>query len=603
VRYALHRRIALALLLLGICVAPVAGQTGEEGPRASASIERRAVYVGDAITYAIRVTGADSVRQPTIEGLEDADVSPAGRRESRRSTQQVVNGRVQLVQERTIAYQFQIRPRRPGAFEIPEQEVVADGQRLTTNAVNFRAAEPAESETGSLRFELDRDRFYVGETVGFTLTWTIEDARGLDQFDFRSAELPDSFEVVLPSNTARRNTHRRVAVTLFGRQTEGRVQNAPGGADYQITITGTMTASEPGRYTLDGVSLTYDRASPGGGRSRYRVSAPATEIVVESLPESGRPAGFGGLIGVYDIEADADPTSVRVGDPITLSATILGREPMRGVTDGPELAAEPAFEEAFKLSSDGWEFQPGPPGRRTFTTTIRAATDEVREIPPVPLPFFDPGSGEYRVARSEPIPINVEATREVTAADALVAAADSSPGSVQSRVSREDLEAAPPGVWAIETGPVVLSQKRFDLIESLSRPTVIAAGAAPVGVYAAAAGAAVWRRRHDPVRARQRRALARARRTLREGGPDAAIRSYLGDVFGRPAESLTVADCEALLGARGLASSQALAELLARGEAERFGGPMRVGEADAGRGGRETLRLLREADHDIRRSL
>ncbi len=57
---------------------------------------------------------------------------------------------------------------------------------------------------------------------------------------------------------------------------------------------------------------------------RFVVSAPSAMLKVRPLPTEGRPSNFSGLVGEYTLRADASPTAVNVGDPITLSVTVHG---------------------------------------------------------------------------------------------------------------------------------------------------------------------------------------------------------------------------------------------------------------------------------------
>lgn len=49
------------------------------------------------------------------------------------------------------------------------------------------------------------------------------------------------------------------------------------------------------------------------------------KVVVKALPEEGKPSGFSGAVGKYDIESSLDKTEVEAGNPITLRVRISGR--------------------------------------------------------------------------------------------------------------------------------------------------------------------------------------------------------------------------------------------------------------------------------------
>ena len=49
------------------------------------------------------------------------------------------------------------------------------------------------------------------------------------------------------------------------------------------------------------------------------------KITVKPLPSTGQPESFSGAVGQYDLEVDAKPTKLKVGDPITLTMTVQGQ--------------------------------------------------------------------------------------------------------------------------------------------------------------------------------------------------------------------------------------------------------------------------------------
>ncbi|MBZ0172216.1 MAG: BatD family protein, partial [Phycisphaerales bacterium] len=326
-----------------------------------------------------------------------------------------------------------------------------------------------------------------------------------------------------------------------------------------------ITPTRAGELTLGPITVSFDERV--ARRSTRRVFAQSEPIVINvlELPKLGRPDNFTGLLGTHAIDATASPTDVNVGDPIELVVTISGPEPMQGVLDGPDLAAVPGLTDDFRLSSEGWTFQPSRrPGERIFTTTVRATHDGVARIPELPLPFFDPGEGEYRIARSKPIPLRVKPVREITAADAVVSTG-------QAAVSRDPLTPTAAGVWTIERGPAVLADTSGLSDHALRRPAVLVALITPPGVFALAAAFAIRRStREDESARRRRRALTSARQALRRAGPAQAVRVYLAEAFGATPAAITGADSRRLLTRLDVADADAAAELIALHEAEHY---------------------------------
>ena len=204
-------------------------------------------------------------------------------------------------------------------------------------------------------------------------------------------------------------------------------------------------------------------------------SQPVT-LNVRPLPTQGRPANFTGLVGQFSIDASAQPTQVSVGDPIDLRVRITGPEPLDRLL-APDLARDPAFAGPFRLSADGLRLDSSQnSGSRTYSTTLRATSDRVTRVPPVELAYFDTRAGEYRVARSQPIPLTVRPTRQVTAGDAItVPHADSSSASRRAPTSlplpppiaQEPILSSAPGLRANSTSLAALRNQHADLRTSL----------------------------------------------------------------------------------------------------------------------------------------
>jgi hypothetical protein len=267
------------------------------------------------------------------------------------------------------------------------------------------------------------------------------------------------------------------------------------------------------------------------------------DIDVLSLPEP-KPANFMGLVGAYSIQASADVTDVHVGDPITLTIRVTGPKPLERVPP-IDLDAQRDLGAWFKVPPE-----PALPtvagGAAVYTQTIRAATERVKEIPPIELPYFDVAKGEYAVAKSNAIPLNVTPTTEVTLKG------------MEDKPAESTAPEQPGGLAPMIRTTDVLADQRFDFLRALESPGWIAVLGAPVAVYALAGLVVGVRRRalRDPAAVRRRRALLRAKRRLRQAsrlsalnGPGAlaaaanaasgAVRGYIADMLGAPDGSQT----------------------------------------------------------------
>jgi len=256
-----------------------------------------------------------------------------------------------------------------------------------------------------------------------------------------------------------------------------------------------------------------------------------------------------------------------VGDPITLTLRISGPDYLDPVTL-PPLHAQPELARDFKIPPD---MAPGTieGNAKVFTQTIRAARADVTAIPSIPLPYFDAAAGAYRIARSTPIPLQVSATRVITAGDA---EGMTSTGTVKSELETwaegiaynyEDIsvlrdQAAGPGHWA-------------------GSPFWMAWLAGFPAIYAIVFSLTAYRhsRRANPEYYRRRKAYGRLLeqfKTIDRSGPDAektisarvlsAFRDYLAVKLQLPPGGRTWREIEAVLREKNIAD-ELLAEIKA----------------------------------------
>ncbi|HEX8373241.1 MAG TPA: BatD family protein, partial [Chthoniobacterales bacterium] len=133
-------------------------------------------------------------------------------------------------------------------------------------------------------------------------------------------------------------------------------------------------------------------------------SDPAT-LHIKQLP-TPRPPGFAGAVGQFTLTADAKPTQVKVGEPITYNSTISGRGNFDLVT-APTLS-----------TTDGWRTYPaigkltpndemGVSGDKTFQMAL-IPEKKATALPPLQFVYFDPAQEKFITLESPPISVQVE---------------------------------------------------------------------------------------------------------------------------------------------------------------------------------------------------
>lgn len=436
------RNAAAAVALAGL--PPIAA--GQDEPlSARAAVQTQQVYVGQQFLLQIQVRGADQPDPIDIGPLEaDFDVTEAGGGSSNSTSVSIVNGRMTRQVQRGYNFNYRLAARRPGRLQVPSLTVSADGRTARTQPVPLSVQPPEENDDFKLSLSLSSARAYVGQAVTLAVEWYI--GREVQNFAFTVPLLDDPrFELRdLPADTALRGQGLQdvLEIPLGDRSAIARRARAElDGREYTVLrFRKLLVPRSPGAAALPAATVTFETPRPGqrrprslfddffgsgafsgafGGRTVMQTLAiPSNRprLDVLDLPAAGRPAGFNGWIGEIQVEAEAKPTSVAVGQPVTLSLRVRGPGVQLASTL-PPLDRQPDLVRDFQVPNEIGAAE-GEGDERRFTQTLRAKHAGVTEIPPIELPYFSPSAGAYRIARSEPIPLEVEAARIVTAEDA-----------------------------------------------------------------------------------------------------------------------------------------------------------------------------------------
>ena len=613
----LRSRNAIAVAAAGMLAVAVCAGGGTLGVRAS--VDAREVYVGDSFRLTIQVQGTDKPEKPDLSGLADFEARFIGGQPSNSESITVINGRMTRVVRRSYVMAYALSPRRAGQLTIPAITVTAEGEKLTHEPILIVAREPEETADLKLRLALSKHACYVGEPIVLTVTWYL--ARDVRGFAFRIPVLTDPRFKIDDVDLARDRTKEYLRIPLDDGEVIGeKGQGTLDGKTFTtVSFQKVLLPQQAGTLAIPRAfvacqaytgsarrprSIFDDDFFNRGRRSGYRkFVVPSNELSLEvrALPAEGRPAGFAGHVGEYRVEATAAPTEVNVGDPITLTVRISGPPCLKHV-ELPPLAAQPAFARAFKIPKERAEAK-SEGTAKVFTQSVRATRDDVAAVPPIELAYFDTKTGRYAVARSEPIPLTVHATKVVTARDA--------EGREGAPVTSE-LKALSEGIAYNYEDLGVLESQDHGLRSVVRDPFWLAVTGIPFAAYLVLLGAtaAARRRRADPAAREARRAFRDLRAAVRplrsaEGDTSAgvldALRTYLGAKLTVPAAAITHADIEQPLRQRGVPDDTlaSLRSLFERCEAGRYAGAA----AEDGQHAQivdDTLRLARDLERRLR---
>ena len=564
---------------------------------AEVRVAQTEAFVGEPVTMQIVVSGSESPAQPDLSHVDGVSVSFQGGSQNSSRSISIINGRMTQEVREGYVFSYQITPLRAGIITIPPIQVVSGSETAVTRPVSLQASKPSETEDFKLRMSLSRNTCYVGEPVTLTVTWYLSGDVETANFAIPFLEDKDRFFVADPKIDTNSGKQYYKIPANSG---EIIVEKGQGELDGRVYSTlwfqKILIPKKSGIIALDPITVSFKALTGYRNRSLndeffsnflnqhmrqgvYRQGVALSNslaVVVKDLPLEGRPADFSGLVGDYQIAAQASPVTVNVGDPITLTVWVGGPEFLDPV-ELPPLQKQPDLVRDFKVPS---EMAAGEisGNRKIFTQTIRPLKADVAEVPPLSLSYFDTRTGTYQTARTASIPLTVSPTRMVTAKDA--------EGFVSGGPSGSQVKTRAAGIAHNYEDDHVLIRQTHDPAVWVRSPAGIVTLVLPPGLYLLLfAGTWVVRKKKtDPAAGLAKKAGARLNRKILQIQQNAsstqakaeileAFKTYLREKFRLAPGALTYSDVAALLGPKGI-DVDTLAEvktLFADGEAARFG--------------------------------
>lgn len=413
--------LRMPILLLAMLLAPLA-----MAQSVSFRLPSREAWVGTPLQMVVEVNNAADDAVPTVAESQDfqSRVNPVPQR---MEMQQNINGRV--TRRSTLTWTVEFTPLREGTWTLPTVQVKSDARTWTSPPETVTVASSAASELLRVEVIASPASPWVGQSVELTLRMLVRpyiNARFNVQLDEAQMwQLLDAeasqWGVFLPRLRELAQTNRRP---------QGQEERIDGQTWIAYELTQTVTPGKSGPVDAGDVRIVWKHptgvtAERGffGGRElsltgvRPVSAAPkVSSVLVQALPEEGRPANFRGAVGNFVVHAQAKPTQAAVGDPVTLTVTVVDLS--QGGTDLQTLQP-PVIDQA----SLGGEFRvPSDPlagtvdgNAKTFTQTIRPLSAKLTQVPPIEFSYFDPELARYVTVRTQPIPISVSPSERIGA--------------------------------------------------------------------------------------------------------------------------------------------------------------------------------------------
>lgn len=166
-----------------------------------------------------------------------------------------------------------------------------------------------------------------------------------------------------------------------------------------------------GELTIGGMSAVLqgngNSYPPQGSPHGFKVTSPQLTLVVEDAPSKGRPPGYvPGDVGDFHLSADISPRELKTGEFAELIVNVSGKGQLPTqviLPEGKDFAWDPPTMRGGPEVQDG-ELQ----GTRVLKFPLQIKNPGNISLGELSLPFFDPETRMYRVAKADLGSITVE---------------------------------------------------------------------------------------------------------------------------------------------------------------------------------------------------
>jgi hypothetical protein len=425
------QRLPIHVGLIFVAAMALLGSATDAGAQSlQLQVDRTELHAGLPFVLSLTAKGFDEALPPAQPGIDipNCRVTPLGMTPNVSSMVQIVNGRRSESRTVSFVYRYRILAAQAGNYTVPAVALEQGSKSARIGAASFTVLDIEVTADMRIELQLPERPVWVGETFEVTLDWLLRrDAQ--DQSFVVPLFDEESIDVEAPPRTDRRQA---LSFPAGARDIElgyDRQQVQSAGQQYtRFRFPALVTVSRAGAFEL-APSRVFAKLESGVGRDAFgfrvakhklfKAEDAPRRLSVRPLPQSGRPASFVNAIGTaFSLNVQASRTVAQVGDPIELKIEVRGDGRLEGLSlprldvDGGldrQLFSVPDETPAGLIDAEGKV--------KTFTVTVRLESAEAREIPPLPLSYFDPVAAQYRTVHSQPIALSVAGSAVVGAAD------------------------------------------------------------------------------------------------------------------------------------------------------------------------------------------
>jgi len=402
-------------------------------------LSARELAVGDRLTVQLDAMSEDGDAPTDPELVVPNSFEVQG--PSIGTRQQVSITGFRMVRQSGISASWLLTPTRPGVYSIGPATVQAGGQRRQAQAVQIRVLpegqrpqrqqqrrgrrgpgfNPFDPFGNDDSFDDLFDRLRAGASPGFdrlpAAPGDLVPPQPLDDIAFVEAHLDLQRAVV----------GQQVTLSIYAHGSQGLFQEAAGAREpshpdflaqrlvedgshqpvYQYTRDGqrwiavkvreiALFPLRAGRLSIGPLEFGFlGRRYGGRGAEGLRRQTQTLTVDVSEPPAMGRPAGYAGDVGDFELSAVVEPRHIPAGGSIAVTARVQGTGRLPGALKLPEQAGvewlEPTLHDDVAITGTTLG------GSRSFNYVVRLTRAGVVDLGNLSLLLFSPKTGRYRI--------------------------------------------------------------------------------------------------------------------------------------------------------------------------------------------------------------
>ena len=379
-----------------------------------AALTRGTIALDSNAQLIVTVHGTQNAQPPPAPSLEGFDIQYLGP-----STQvSVVNG----MMSSSVSFIYSLYPQKTGKFRIPSVSININGHEYKTDPVDVEVVDsssPVGPQSGAsaptpslslkdkifLVLKLPKNEVYAGEELPVKVFLFVHDlaARdiqypGLEQLGFTMGKYEQPRQYEQDIGGIRYNVIEFDTV-IYPTRT-GEIKIGPAKLDCNVLVKEDFTRrSGPGGFNNFFDDDFFNSFFSNSQTKPMTVESTDVALNVLPLPEEGKPEGFSGAVGQFDLDVQLGPNEVKAGDPITLRLKLSGKGNLSAVTL-PALTSQ----EKFKTYDPQIKEENNT---KILEQVLIPNTEELAEIPAIQFSYFDPNLQKYETITKGPFPVKV----------------------------------------------------------------------------------------------------------------------------------------------------------------------------------------------------